>query len=67
MPSATATIEVDGARQCVIARILDEPVPGAEVPGREGLGGAEHVDLIEAVQLARAGLLQNVLGEPVSS
>ena len=39
VPSATATIEVDGARLCVIARILDEPVPGvhylaeSEYPG----------------------------------
>ena len=27
VPSATATIEVDGARLCVIARIMDEPGP----------------------------------------
>lgn len=39
VPSATATIEVDGARLCVIARILDEPVQGvvylaeSEYPG----------------------------------
>ena len=39
VPSATATIEVDGARLCVIARILEEPGPGivylaeSEYPG----------------------------------
>lgn len=39
VPSATATIEVDGARLCVIARILDEPGPAiaylaeSEYPG----------------------------------
>jgi hypothetical protein len=39
VPSATAMIEVDGARLCVIARILDDPSPGivylaeSEYPG----------------------------------
>ncbi|MEO5666334.1 MAG: hypothetical protein ABIR39_23935 [Nocardioides sp.] len=39
VPSATATIEVDGARLCVIARIMDDPSPGivylaeSEYPG----------------------------------
>nr|WP_300050950.1 hypothetical protein [uncultured Nocardioides sp.] len=39
VPSATATIEVDGARLCVIARILDDPAAGivylaeSEYPG----------------------------------
>ena len=39
VPSATGTIEVDGARLCVIARILDDPSPGvvylaeSEYPG----------------------------------